>query len=106
MKNRKLSDITRSDDQYDVKSRKRLEKNIERKFKKVFGTSLYLLETIMREYLESNPDAHKEFKKEILKVGNMAINNMKKELACYNVTYIPFHVEMKVLGAEENGNDN
>jgi hypothetical protein len=102
---RKLSDIKRSNDPYDLKSRKRLENNIERKFKKVFGTSLYLLETIMREHLESNPDAHREFKKEILRVGNMAINNMRKELACYNVTYIPFHIEMRALGAGENGND-
>lgn len=93
--NRKLRDIKESKEPYDIRSRERLKKNIERKFKKLFGTALYLFETHNREAIERDPEIHKEFKSELFRLGNRLIQNMKKELDCYNVTYIPFTLEMK-----------
>ena len=93
--NKKLSDIERSDDPRDLQSRERLKKNLERKFKKLFGTALYNFETQLRAEIEENPELHREFKSELFRVGNRIIQNMKKELDCYNITYIPFRLDMK-----------
>lgn len=92
---KKLSDIQRSTDIYDIKSKARLKINLERKFKKLFGTALYQFETLLRAEIEANPDLHKEFKSELFRVGNRIIQNMKKELDCYNIQYVPFSIEMK-----------
>jgi len=99
---KKLSEIKKSSDPYDINSKERLKKNLERKFKKLFGTALYLFETQMRLELEANPELHKDYKNELFKVGNKLIQNMKKELDCYNITYVPFTMEMK--GSEETDN--
>jgi hypothetical protein len=87
---KKLGDIKHSTEPYDVRCKERLKNNLERKFKKLFGTALYLFETQNRELIEKNPDIHKEFKSELFRVGNKIIQNMKKELDCYNITYVPF----------------
>ena len=97
---KKLSEVKRDNDQYSVQSRKRLESNLERKFKKVFGTALYIFETVMREEIEKNPEIHREFKSELFRVGNKVIQNMKKEINCYNIEYIP--VTFKMKGPETN----
>lgn len=99
---KKLSEIRKSQDPYDFNSKERLKKNLERKFKKLFGTALYLFETQLRAEIEKNPDLHKEFKNELFKVGNKLIQNMKKEVDCYNITYVPFTIEM-TKGEEDNG---
>ncbi len=91
---RRISDITRSTDPYDVNSRRRLEANLERKFKQLFGKALYLFETAVREEIERNPELHREFKSELFRIGNRIIQNMKKEVNCYNVQYIPVSVTM------------
>ena len=97
-----MRDVHRSEEPYDVKSRERLKKNLERKFKKLFGTALYQFETMLREEIGDNPELHREFKSEIFRVGNRIIQNMKKELDCYNIEYVPFHVEFKM---EKNNED-
>lgn len=91
----KLSDIVRSTDVRDAKSKDRLKKNLERKFKKLFGTALYIFETQNRDAIERNPEIHKEFKSELFRIGNRMIQNMKKELDCYNIQYVPFTMDMK-----------
>ena len=90
-----MKDVSRSDDIYDVRSKERLKKNMERKFKKLFGTALYQFETMLRTEIEQNPELHREFKSEIFRVGNRIIQNMKTELDCYNIEYIPFHIEFR-----------
>ena len=90
---KKLSDVKRSEDPYDLKSRRRLQINLERKFKKLFGTALYTFETMLREEIKKDPELHREFKSALFRIGNRIIQNMKKELDCYNVEYVPFHVE-------------
>jgi len=102
MAKKKLSDIERSTDEYDIKSKQRLINNMERKFKKLFGAALYQFETLMRTEIEKNPELHKEFKSELFRIGNRIIQNMKKELECYNCTYIPFRLEMKGPDFNEN----
>ena len=57
---------------------------------------------ILRAEIEQNPELHREFKSEIFRVGNRIIQNMKKELDCYNVEYIPFHVEFKMEKTNED----
>jgi hypothetical protein len=99
---KRLSDIQRSTDLYDIQSRKRLETNLERKFRKLFGTALYQFEILLREEIDRNPELHREFKSELFRVGNRLIQNMKKELSCYNVTYIPVSFEMKGPESDEN----
>ena len=98
---RKLSDVQHSTDQYDVKSKERLKKNLERKFKKLFGTALYQFETLLRAEIEKNPELHREFRSELFRVGNRIIQNMKKELDCYNITYVPFTIVMKGPESDE-----
>jgi len=97
-----IGDIRHSKEPYDVKSKQRLKKNMERKFKKLFGTALYQFETMLRTEIEKNPDIHREFKSELFRVGNRIIQNMKKELDCYNVEYVPFRIEMKGPDSYEN----
>lgn len=97
---KKLSDISRSTEPYNLQSRSRLEYNLERKFKKIFGSALYLFETMVRDEIERNPEIHKEFKSEIFRIGNRIIQNMKKEINCYNIEYIPITVIMD--GPERN----
>jgi hypothetical protein len=92
---KRLGDIEHSVDPYDIKSKARLKKNMERKFKKLFGTALYQFETLLRAEIEANPELHREFKSELFRVGNRIIQNMKKELDCYNVEYVPFRLEMR-----------
>jgi len=99
---KKLRDIQHSDDPYDVKSKQRLKKNMERKFKKLFGTALYQFELLLRTEIEKDPELHREFKSELFRVGNRIIQNMKKELDCYNVEYVPFRMEMR--GPDKNEN--
>ena len=98
---KKLSDIEHSTDLYDVKSKQRLKKNMERKFKKLFGTALYQFETLLRTEIEANPELHREFKSELFRVGNRIIQNMKKELDCYNVEYVPFRMDLKGMDNED-----
>jgi len=98
---RRLSDIQRSDDPYDLKSKERLKKNLERKFKKLFGAALYQFETLLRTEIEQNPELHREFKSELFRVGNRVIQNMKKELDCYNITYVPFKIELRMENGDE-----
>ena len=90
-----ISTIKHSTDPHDVGSKNKLKKNLERKFKKLFGTALYQFETLLRAEIEKNPEVHREFKSELFRVGNRIIQNMKKELDCYNIEYVPFHIEMK-----------
>ena len=104
MGQKRLSDIEHSTDPYDVKSKQRLKKNMERKFKKLFGTALYLFETMLRAEIEAHPELHREFKSVLFRVGNRIIQNMKKELDCYNVEYVPF--KMLLRGMEENENQD
>ena len=99
---KKLRDIEHSQEPYDIKSKLRLKKNLERKFKKLFGTALYQFETLLRAEIEANPELHREFKSELFRVGNRIIQNMKKELDCYNVEYVPFRMEMKGPDYHEN----
>lgn len=95
-----MRDIQHSTEMYDIKSKERLKKNMERKFKKLFGTALYQFETLLRTEIEANPELHREFKSELFRVGNRIIQNMKKELNCYNVEYVPFRIEMKGMEDE------
>jgi len=76
--NKKLKDIKESRDPYDIRSRERLKNNLERKFKKLFGSALYIFETQNREAIKRDPDIHKEFKSELFRLGNRLIQNMKK----------------------------
>ena len=92
---KRMRDVQHSTDAYDVQSKERLKKNMERKFKKLFGTALYQFETLLRAEIEANPELHREFKSELFRVGNRMIQNMKKELDCYNVEYVPFRIEMR-----------
>jgi len=96
MANKKLSDIKASTDPYDVRSKERLKKNLERKFKKLFGSALYMFETMLRAEIEKNPEIHREFKSELFRAGNRIIQNMKSELDCYNVEYVPFTIELRM----------
>ena len=110
MAHRKLSDVKRSKEPYDVKSRDRLKKNLERKFKKLFGSALYKFETMLREEIKRDPELHREFKSDLFRIGNRIIQNMNKELECYNVQYIPFHIELRPVDdsreQDERENDN
>ena len=101
MANKKLSDIHRSNDPYDTRSKERLKKNMERKFKKLFGTALYQFETLLREEIQKDPELHKEFKSDLFRIGNRIIQNMKKEIDCYNIQYIPFHIELRMENENE-----
>jgi len=101
MANKRLSDIKATEDVYDIKSKERLKKNLERKFKKLFGTALYQFETLLRNEIKQNPELHREFKSELFRVGNRIIQNMKKELDCYNIQYVPFHIEFRMETTDE-----
>ena len=92
---KKLGDIRHNVEPYYVKSKERLKKNMERKFKKLFGTALYQFELLVRVEIEKDPELHREFKSELFRIGNRIIQNMKKELDCYNVEYVPFRMEMR-----------
>lgn len=92
---KKLRDIEYSQEPYDIKSKLRLKNNLERKFKKLFGTALYQFETLLHDELKKNPELHTEFKSDLFRVGNRIIQNMKRELDCYNIEYVPFRMEMK-----------
>jgi hypothetical protein len=101
MANKKLSDIQASNEPYDIRSKERLKKNMERKVKKLFGSALYLFETMLREEIEKNPEIHREFKSELFRVGNRIIQNMKKELDCYNIQYVPISIEFRTENEDE-----
>lgn len=101
MANKRLSDIKHSADPYDQRSKERLKKNMERKFKKLFGTALYNFETLLRDEIAKTPELHREFKSELFRVGNRIIQNMKKEVDCYNITYVPFTIELRGMDRNE-----
>ena len=98
---KKLGDIDRSQNPYDINSRERLKVNMERKFKKLFGAALYHFETLLAKEIQLNPELHKEYRTELLRIGNRMIQNMKKELDCYNIQYIPFKIELRM--DDDNG---
>ena len=106
MANKRLGDIKATIDPYSIRSKERLKKNLERKFKKLFGTALYQFETLLREEIERDPDLHREFKSELFRVGNRIIQNMKKESDCYNVDYVPFHIEFRPIAELEAEMEN
>lgn len=101
MANKKLSEIQASKEPYDIRSKERLKKNMERKVKKLFGSALYLFETMLRAEIEKNPEIHQEFKSELFRVGNRIIQNMKKELDCYNIQYVPISIEFRTENEDE-----
>ena len=86
-----------------VSSRKKLKASMENKMKRIFVGILDLLD---KEKLEGNigEETHATLRSRILNVGNDQIRNMRKELdERYNIEFIPYHMEFKVVPVEGLG---
>lgn len=81
-------------DNYSKGSKKKLQKNIVHRIKKIFVTCLDLIED------ELTFEQFNIVRKKILGVGNDQIRQLEAELQRYNVEYIPYHIEMKVKPIE------
>ena len=86
-----------------VSSRKKLKASMENKMKRIFVGILDLLD---KGKLEGNigEETHATLRSRILNVGNDQIRNMRKELdERYNIEFIPYHMEFKVVPVEGLG---
>lgn len=91
-------------DSYSKGSREKLKASMRHKIKRTFVGSL---DAVERELLSSGSDSDKErFKRirsKILSLGNDQIRNMEVELEKYNIEFIPYQIEFRVVGQGEFG---
>jgi len=89
--------LEKKDDNYSLGSREKLRAAMRHKLKRTFVGCLDAME---REFLNGSLEDKEKFKRirgRILSIGNDQIRNMEVELEKYNVEFIPYHVEFRVI---------
>ena len=89
--------LEKKDDNYSLGSREKLKAAMRHKIKRTF---VGCLEALEHELAGGGPEDRAKFKKlrsRILSIGNDQIRNMEAELEKYNVEFIPYHIEFKVI---------
>lgn len=86
----------KKEDAYSLASKKRLMQNLENKIKKVYTNALKTVELVYG----NNDEDFEAARKSILDAGNDQIRNMKEELECYNVEFIPQTIEFRTVKTE------
>jgi hypothetical protein len=93
-------------DKYSVGSKEKLKAAIRHKIKRTFVGALDAIERELDEWdfsTKEKDDFMYVIRRKVLGVGNDQIRNMETELDKYNIEFIPYHIEFKVL---EGGFDN
>jgi hypothetical protein len=73
---------------------------------KIKRTFVGCLDAAERELLNSSPEDKEKFKRirsRILSIGNDQIRNREVELEKYNVEFIPYHVEFRIVRDDDTG---
>ena len=89
--NRRLKEVSKSEDPYAVKSREWLRERLYRDIKSVFVGALREVET----RLGTNFPSYAELRGAILRMGNDAIRDMHLAIDTVNVEYIPEQIVTK-----------
>lgn len=93
----KLSNIQRREDMYALKSKKLLNKLIKECIQKVFGGSLYIIESELKDMFEKSPKLYQQIRQKILRLGNNELRSIAKELDRFNIESIPCTILFKVM---------
>ena len=95
-------------DRYSLGSRKKLGASVKHKITRTFVGALDAVESEISKLNipESMSIGFKNaVRRKILGMGNDQIRNIEVELEQYNIEFIPYHLEMKVIPLKEEGND-
>jgi len=100
MRGRLSKHVEKKQTNWHVSSRKKLKASVEHKMKRIFVGILDLLD---KEKLggKIDEDTFCSLRSKLLNIGNDQIRNMRKELdERYNIEFIPYHMEFKVVPME------
>ncbi len=102
----KLSDhIKIKDDNWSIASKNKLKASMRHKMRRIFVGILKELD-IEKAHGIISKDTHKRLRSKILGIGNDEVRNMEAELdSRYNVEFINYHVQFKIIGAQNPGKD-
>lgn len=87
-------------DKWSVGSRNKLKASMRYKIRRVFAACLDIIEHELGLPKEDR-EKFDRIRKKILGIGNDQIRNMEAELERYNISYIPYHIEMPVISLEQ-----
>lgn len=87
-------------DRWSVGSRNKLKASMRYKIRRVFAACLDIIEHEL-ELSKNDKGQFDKIRKKILGIGNDQIRNMEAELERYNISYIPYHIDMEVISLEE-----
>jgi hypothetical protein len=90
----------KKDDRWSVGSRNKLKASMRYKIRRVFAACLDIIEHEL-ELSKKDKGAFEKVRKKILGIGNDQIRNMEAELERYNISYIPYHIDMEVISLDE-----
>lgn len=86
-------------DNWSVSSKKKLKAAVEHKMNRIFVGILDVLDTAKIEG-KMEEDEFQKIRSKILNIGNDQIRNIRKELDDrYNVEFIPYQIEFKIIPA-------
>lgn len=87
-------------DKWSVGSRNKLKASMRYKIRRVFAACLDIIEHELGLPREDR-ELFDKIRKKILGIGNDQIRNMEAELERYNISYIPYHLDMTVISLEQ-----
>lgn len=93
--------LEKKSDNWHVKSRNKLRKSVSHKLKRTFVGCLDVIEKELDLEDEELARAFRKMRYKILGIGNDQIRYMEAELERYNISYIPYTYEMKVVPIEK-----
>jgi len=103
MRGRLSRHVEKKETNWHISSKKKLKASQEHKMKRIYVGILDLLDL---EEKSGNMDSERKtaLRSKILNIGNDQIRNMRKEIDDrYNVEFIPYHMEFKVIPVEGLG---
>ena len=102
----KLSDhIKHKDDNWSIASKNKLKASTRHKMRKTFVGILKELD-IEKANGTISEDTHRRLRSKVLGMGNDGVRNMETELdSRYNVEFVNYHIEFKVMGTQDPGKD-
>jgi len=83
-------------DNWSLSSKKKLGASIRHKMTRIYTGTLDALDKELSDD-SIDEDAHRRLRSKILNFGNDQIRNMELELQRYNVEFVNYHIEFKVI---------
>jgi|SRR5690606_14192227 len=93
--------LEKKTDKYSIGSREKLKAAMRHKIKKTFVSCLNLIESELVDKNIVSDETFRTIRSKVLDIGNDQVRNMENELEKYNIEFIPYHIELKVIPMED-----